>query len=154
MQREGHRLTWLAVLSVSSVVGAFQVQGETTTAPRSRDCLFATQPSRWAVLDQKNLVVWGPGRQAYEVSLFFPLPELPFSESLAFIDGDHNGMICGDSFDKIAIPNQPTANIPSSIESMRRVDDAQLLALAEKYQVKLLSDKQIAELKERNKKAH
>ncbi|MGC3982907.1 MAG: DUF6491 family protein [Steroidobacteraceae bacterium] len=120
-----------------------------------RECLFSSQPQSWRVLDQQQLVLWGPSsKDAYLVKLFAPVQDLRFTESLAFIDRDHNGMICGDGSDQIAIPNSKVSSFPTIITSMRKVDDAELVTLGEQYKVKLISDKKAQALKDHDKQAH
>ncbi len=122
---------------------------------KGRECLFARQPSDWKVLDNQTLILWGPTQKdAYLVKLFAPVSEMRFAMTLAVIDDDHNGMICGDSTDKIAVPNTPVTSLPTNITSMRKVDDAELVALGEKYKVKLISDKRAQEVKSHDKQIH
>ncbi len=121
---------------------------------RGRDCLFASQPSSWRVLDKQTLILWGPSqRDAYLVKLFSPVPDMKFSVTLAVIDGDRNGMICGGSTDKITVPDA-ISSFPANIDSMRKVDDAELLALGEQYKMKLISDKRAEEVKKHDKHIH
>lgn len=125
---------------------------EKTDTKADRACLFASQPSSWQVLDRQHLVLWGPTqRDAYFVTLFSPISDLSFTETLAFIDGDHNGMICGGVGDKIGVPNNTVGSFPTGISSMRKVDDAELVKLGEQYKVKLLSDKKMKEVKAHDK---
>jgi hypothetical protein len=100
---------------------------------------------------------WSSGsveKDAYLVTLFSPVSDLHFTETLAFIDGDHNGMICGDGGDKISIPGSSISSFPTLIKSMRKVDDAELVALGEKYKMKLISDKRAQAVKSHDKQIH
>lgn len=140
----------LAVAAFLSVGSAYAAD-----TGKDRECLFSSQPQSWRVLDQQQLIIWGPSQKdAYLVKLFAPVQDLRFTETLAFIDDDHNGMICGDGGDKIAVPGSKVSSFPTIITSMRKVDDAELLALGEKYKMKLISDKKAAELKSHDKQAH
>lgn len=126
--------------------------GNAATAPTHKDraCLFANQPQRWRVLDQRQLILWGPSRtDAYLVELFSSSSDIGFAETLAFIDDDHDGRICAG--DKIAVPDSHMASLPAIISSMRKVDEAELMALGEKHKVKLISDKKAQELKSHDK---
>ncbi len=146
------RHSLLLVLAAGLLTGNTQAAD---TSTRSRDCLFTSQPQSWRVLDQQQLVIWGPSQKdAYLVKLFAPVQDLRFTESLAFIDDDHNGMICGDGGDKIAIPDSKVSSFPTIISSMRKVDEAELLALGEQYKVKLISVKKALELKSHDKQIH
>lgn len=139
-------LTLARVMGLSLI--AVAAQAEATTAAKSdRECIFAVQSKHWQVLDKEQIVLFAPSQKdAYLVTLFSPLNDLPFTISLAFIDSDRNGMICGNSNDKVAVPDSYTGSWPTSIKSMTRLDEADLLALGEKYKVKLLSAKRLKEL--------
>lgn len=138
----------LFVLLSSALCQACSASAPTGT---DRTCLFANQPQSWQVLDQKQLILWGPTRKdAYLVELFAPSPDIGFAETLAFIDDDHDGRICEG--DKIAVPDSHMASPPAIISSMRKVDEAELLALGEQYKVKLVSDKKAQELKSHDKR--
>jgi hypothetical protein len=147
-------LAWTALCAASMLAANVQAADADKDKHRN-DCLFTSQPQRWTVLDQQQLVVWGPSsKDAYLMKLFAPISDLRFTETLAFIDDDHNGMICSGGGDKLAVPNSRASSIPTPISSVRRVDDAELMALGEQYKVKLLSDKKIQELKQHDKQAH
>jgi hypothetical protein len=118
--------------------------------PRGHDCLFASQPDNWHVLDRQHLVLWGSSqKEAYLLTLFAPLQDLNFAETLAFIDTDHDGMICDG--DKIAVAHSGMNRFPATISSMRKVSQAELVTLGEQYKVKLLSDKKIQQIKDHDK---
>lgn len=146
----------LSVLAVTPLIATGNAHAEAADKqPSDRICLFSSQPQNWQVLDPQHLVLWGPTQKdAYLVTLFAPLQELKFSEKLAFIDDDHNGMICGNGGDKIGIVDTPVPAFPSTITSMRKVDDAELVALGEQYKVKLLSAKRTAAVKDHDKQVH
>lgn len=141
--------------AASTASGAESANKAANKAKEGRDCMFSSQLSSWTVLDDQQLVVWGSGQHdAYLIKLFAPEHELRFAETLAVIDHDHNGLICGDGGDRLTVPGSITMSLPAIISSMRRVDDAELLALSEKYKVKLLSKKKIEALKEHDKQIH
>jgi len=141
----------IALGLASTALGADKAAGK---PKEGRDCMFSSQLSSWTVLDDQQLVIWGAGHDAYLVKLFAPERELRFAETLAVIDHDHNGLICGDGGDRLTVPGSVTMPIPAIISSMRRVDDAELLALSEQYKVQLLSKKKIEALKEHDKQIH
>ncbi|MGE0115589.1 MAG: DUF6491 family protein [Steroidobacteraceae bacterium] len=155
------KTTTLLALAIASFIGnahaAETADGKTdkNDDKATRACMFASQPNTWTVLDDRQLVLWGPTQKdAYLVKLFSPLNDLRFSETVAFIDGDHNGMICGNGGDKIAVGSSTIPSLPSTITYMRKIDDAELLALSEKYKVKLLSDKKAQAVKQHDKQIH
>ncbi|MGE0187775.1 MAG: DUF6491 family protein [Steroidobacteraceae bacterium] len=137
----------LVIITSLFAVGA---QAEEVTPEKStRECMFATQSHNWQVLDRQRLVLWGPSQNdAYLVTLFAPVNDLPFAETLVFVDSDHNGSICGGGFDKIGVAQSMSGTWPMHIQSMEKLDDAALLVLGEKYNVKLLSSKRIKALQE------
>lgn len=136
-----------AVAALGMSVSAHSAQADDKAAKPERECMFTVQPRSWRVLDQQQLVLWGPSQQdAYLVTLFTPVSDLRFTESLAFIDDDHNGMICGDGGDKIAVPNSRTGTWPTIIKSMTKLDEAALIELGQKHNMKLLSAKRQKEL--------
>lgn len=144
--------TVIAGLIVMASAASSVHAAEAADSKAGRACLFASQPSSWQVLDRQHLVLWGPTqRDAYLVTLFAPVTDLAFAETLAFIDGDHNGMICGGVGDEIKVPSTTIPSFPTAITSMRKVDDAELVKLGEQYKVKLLSDKKIKEVKAHDK---
>lgn len=107
-----------------------------------KECLFSTTVRDWRPLDSEHMVIWGPSRKdAYLVTLMGRVVDLPFSENVAFIDGDHDGMICGNGGDKVAVPG-PTQGLPTFIKSMQHLDEAGLQAVGEQYKVKLTRKKQ------------
>lgn len=148
------RAAVLLTVAGSLTAGGSWAGDAETTKEKGRDCLFASQPSSWKVLDKQTLILWGPSqRDAYLVKLFSPVSDMRFSETLAVIDGDKNGMICGGSTDKITVPNA-VASFPANIDSMRKVDDAELVALGEQYNTKLISDKRAQAVKDHDKQIH
>jgi hypothetical protein len=139
----------MSALLVATSMFALTAQAEQTvqSSKATNECMFATQPRSWRVLDQKQLVLWGPSQNdAYLVTLFSFVTDLPFAETLAFIDSDNNGRICGDGFDKVGVAHSRSGSWPMNIQSMVKLTDADLLALGEKHKVKLLSAKRMKAL--------
>lgn len=125
----------LCVLSATSC--AFAADDAAKPKANANECLFSTTVRDWRALDTRHLVIWGPGtRDAYLVETMSPVNDMRFTENMAFIDGDHNGMICGRGGDQIAVPNSKSS-IPTFISSMKRLDDAGLQAVGEQYKVQL-----------------
>lgn len=141
----------ICVLTALSGLVASGAQAADSKADK-RDCVFARAPQSWRVLDQKHLVVWAPTQKdAYLIELMAPLQDIQFSETLAFIDGDHNGMICGDGGDQIAVPNSKVSSWPATIISMHHLNDDELKALGEQYHLQLGPKPQV---KTHDKQAH
>jgi hypothetical protein len=100
------------------------------------DCIFFASLNNWAVLDRTHLIVRPSSKEAYLVDTAFPIEDLPWAPEILFVDGDHNGELCGYGMDEIVVPNS-NVNNRATIASIRRVDDAELAKLSEQYHVKL-----------------
>lgn len=67
------------------------------------DCISRSLVSGFQALDERHLLLYGSGqRRAYLVEISPSCFDLKFRNSLAAIDGDNNGQICGFSRDTIA----------------------------------------------------
>lgn len=107
-------------------------------AKKSKDneCLFSTTVRDWRALDTRHLVIWGPGsKDAYLVETMSPVQDMRFTENMAFIDGDHNGMICGRG-DQVAVPGSKIS-IPTFINSVKKLSDEDIKAVEAQYKVQL-----------------
>jgi len=110
-----------------------------TAAPKSsgNDCIRINSVGNYRVLDRNALVIWAPGRRdAYLVELSMPLFALQSSYTLAMIDRDLDGRLCGYGFDRIGVRDfgHPES---STINRMTRLDDAHLVQIEQQYNVKL-----------------
>lgn len=131
----------LAVLaaSLATITGTAHASSEPTAKDKGNACVFISTIGQYRVLDDHNLVIWGPGRRdAYWVQLTMPLFGLNSSFQIATIDHDHDGRLCGFGMDRIGVRdfNRPES---STISSMTRLDDAGFTSLEQKYKVKLRS---------------
>jgi Family of unknown function (DUF6491) len=116
-----------------------------TTKRGNNECVFTRSINDFRPLDRNKMVIWGPGRKAYLVELSMPVPELKYAYRLAFVDRDHNGMLCGYGMDRIVVADFGTTfRTPSTILGMTRLDDAGLAQLEEKYDVRLTRKKKDA----------
>lgn len=98
-------------------------------------CTWFSTIDDWRALDDRNLVVWASRKEFYHVQLGMPLSDLRYSDSIAFVDHNNDGRICGFGMDEIVIPHSFVFG-HSNIIAMTRLDDAGLAALGEKYHVK------------------
>lgn len=137
------RTGWLAGVAAGALLPALfvsQAAFAQEDAAQKRDdnsCIFSSTVNNWRALDSRNLVVWAPNRKdAYHVTLSFPLHDLRTQESVAFVDRNGDGRLCGFGMDQIVTPNGNFTE-RSTIQGMERLDDAGLAALAEQYKVKL-----------------
>src|SRR5262245_53079553 len=89
-------------ISIASVGSA---QASTTTATSracKNECVFARTIHDFKVLDRDKMIIWAPTRnQAYLVELSMPMPELKFANTIAVVDRNHDGMLCGYGMDRI-----------------------------------------------------
>jgi hypothetical protein len=101
------------------------------------DCVFFRTVNDWRALDETNLVVWGPGKNnVYLVKVSMPLHGLRFENTLAFVDGNHDGRLCPYGGDSIVV-TETGFNQRSSIHSMSRLDAETIAKLEEKYKTSL-----------------
>ena len=74
-----------------------------------------------------------------------PLPELKFANRLAFVDRNHDGMLCGYGMDRIIVADSGFGfRTPSTILGMQRLDAAGLAQLEQQYDVRLTRKKKDA----------
>jgi hypothetical protein len=101
------------------------------------DCVFFRTVNDWRALDDTNLVVWGPGKNSiYLVKVSMPLVGLKFENTLAFVDGNHDGRLCPYGGDSIVV-NETGFKQRSSIHFMSQLDAETIAKLEEKYKVSL-----------------
>ncbi len=137
------RTGWLAGVAAGALLpAAFLSQTalameEAAQKGDENSCIFARTVHDWRVLDSRNLVIWAPNRKdAYHVTLGFPLHDLKTQENVAFLDRNGDGRLCGFGMDQIVTPNGNFTE-RSTIQGMERLDDAGLAVLGEQYRVKL-----------------
>lgn len=133
----------LSVMAIgAALISGVSTGAETSTPAQKADdnaCIFSGTIQDWRALDSRNLVIWAPGRKdAYHVTLSFPLNDLKSVESIAVIDHNGDSRLCGFGMDEIiakggAFPER------STVSGMTHLDEAGLVALGEQYKVKLVS---------------
>ena len=136
-------LVLAAVLTVAGISVAASADAATTRAGKN-ECVFTSAIRDFRPLDRSKMVIYGPGRKAYLVELSFPVPELKFANRLAFVDRDHNGMLCGYGMDRIVVADSIAFRTPTTILGMQRLDDAGLAQLEQQYDVRLTRKKKDA----------
>lgn len=104
-------------------------------------CVFISNISNWRVLDSRNVVIFAPNaKRSYLMQLASPISDLKFAFQVAFIDRDHNGMVCGRSVDRL-VASDSVVRQPTIIRGVTRLNDAGLEALEAQYGVKLTRGK-------------
>src|SRR6185503_20070219 len=58
-------------------------------------CAFLFTLYDWQRLDNSNLIVWASRKEAYHVRLFSPLVQLNSAFSIALVDRNRDGLLCG-----------------------------------------------------------
>ena len=108
---------------------------------RGNDCVFFSTVYDWEALDDQNLVIWAPSkRDAYQVYLSFPSPDIRGANTLGFVDGNHDGRLCGFGMDAIVAGDGALAR-KYSIAAMKKLDDGAIAALEKKYNRKISKTK-------------
>jgi hypothetical protein len=134
-----------AALAAAGITIGASANASTSTHAGKNDCVFATTINDFKPLDHNKMVIYGPGRRAYLVELSLPLPELKFANRLAFVDRNHDGLLCGYGMDRIIVANSGLGlRTPSTILGMQRLDDAGLAQLEQQYDVRLTRKKKDA----------
>src|SRR5262245_34297069 len=132
------RMLLITALAVSIGAGATAHASVATDKSRAgkNDCVFARTINDFKVLDRNKMVIWAPTRsKAYLVELSMPLPELKFANSIAVVDRNHDGMVCGYGMDRIIVADSSAAGFrtPSTIMGMKRLDDAATARIGQEY---------------------
>ena len=136
-----------AALAAAGIAIAASANASTSTSMSTghagkNDCVFTSAIHDFRPLDHNKMVIYGPGRKAYLVELSMPLPELKFANRLAFVDRNHDGMLCGYGMDRIVVADSGIGfRTPSTILGMQRLDDAGLAQLEQQYDVRLTRKK-------------
>ncbi len=81
-------------------------QGDETIDRRIAECFRIDGVNNWRVIDERQLIVYGPGRNdAWHLTLFANCEGLDFTEVLAF-RARGSTLICGDPGDEILFRDQ------------------------------------------------
>jgi len=133
------RFPIIAGLLASSMALAANAAGSVSSAitpkPDDNACTWFRTIDDWRRLDDRNLIVWGPNKVPYHVELSMPLFDLGTTESIAFIDGNNDGQLCGFGMDRVVVPDAPIFE-SSTIMGMTRLTDANVAQLDAQYHVK------------------
>ena len=138
-----------AAIALSMAAGASApafASTDTSSRAGGNDCVFARTINNFKVLDRDKMIIWAPTRsKAYLVELSMPMPELKFANTIAFVDRNHDGMLCGYGMDRIIVADSGFGfRTPSTILGMQRLDAAGLAQLEQQYDVRLTRKKKDA----------
>jgi len=135
-----------AAVAMSMAAGASApafASTDTSSRAGGNECVFARTINDFKVLDRNKMIIWAPTRsKAYLVDLSMPMPELKFANTIAVVDRNHDGMLCGYGMDRIvAVDSSPGLRTPATIMGMKRLSDADLAQLEQQYNVRLTRKK-------------
>ena len=140
-------LVFAAVAMAMAAGASAQASASTETSHAGKnECVFARTIHDFKVLDRNKMIIWAPTRsKAYLVELSMPMPELKFANTIAFVDRNHDGMLCGYGMDRIvAADSSPGFRTPATVMGMKRLNDTDLAQLEQQYDVRL-TRKKVAE---------
>jgi hypothetical protein len=137
-----------AAVAICMAAGA-SAQASTSTQKShagNNECVFARTINDFKVLDRDKMIIWAPTRsKAYLVELSMPMPELKFANTIAFVDRNHDGMLCGYGMDRIVVADSsPGFRTPATVMGMKRLNADDLAQLEQQYDVRL-TRKKVAE---------
>jgi hypothetical protein len=139
------RTSVFAAVAIAMAAGAgAQASTATDTSHAGKnECVFARTINDFKVLDRNKMIIWAPTRsKAYLVELSMPMPELKFANTIAVVDRNHDGMLCGYGLDRIVVADSsPGFRTPSTVMGMKRLNDADLAQLEQEYDVRLTRKK-------------
>lgn len=101
--------------------GAPQASADRDIDSRGTDCILIRTIRDYSPLDDRNLLIWGPGKRAYYVTLFRPAFELRSSFELSFSSRDDQ--LCPYGGDKIVLGSFDSDSV--GIQSISRLSDEQ-----------------------------
>lgn len=86
-----------------SQIGSEQKSAAEIRMERTSDCVFQSSVSGFDTLDERHVVLFGPGeRHAYLAEIAPGCFNVRSQVTLAAVDGDGNGQICGYGRDAVA----------------------------------------------------
>lgn len=136
-------LVFAAVAMAAGASAPAAASTDTSSRAGKNDCVFARTIHDFKVLDRDKMIIWAPTRsKAYLVELSMPMPELKFANTIAVVDRNHDGMLCGYGMDRIIVADSsPGFRTPATVMGMKRLTDADLAQLEQQYDVRLTRKK-------------
>jgi hypothetical protein len=128
-----------ALVSSTALAASVAKSNPPVNANKKNDnaCAFLFTLYDWQRLDNSNLIVWASRKEAYHVRLFSPLFQLNSAFSIALVDRNRDGLLCGFGTDRVVIPDRVFSE-RSTIAGMTRLDQAEMQRLGEQYHVNLV----------------
>jgi hypothetical protein len=96
------------------------------------DCFLRRSAGDFRVLDERNLIVFAPGRaDAYHVQVSMPLHGMPFANTLAF--ESRSSRLCGYAGDALLLPGGAGGPDRASVIGVYRLDGPALEGLLARF---------------------
>lgn len=91
-----------------------------------RECLSQSRISSFEAIDPSRMLIFGPGgKEAFLAELGAGCSGMDRRSTIAFVDGDRNGLICGTGLDSVSFKDGPRV-ASCRIRSMRRLSPEEL----------------------------
>lgn len=124
----------ITVATLCFTISCASTDGTNATAERDidyhgSDCILIRTIRDYSLLDDRNLLIWGPGKRGYYVTLFRPSFELRSSFQLGFDSRDDQ--LCPYGGDGIVVGSLHRETI--GIQSISRVSEEQAEQLLIRY---------------------
>ena len=126
-----------ACLAAAGCAGTASTGGETAlerSGGEPADCILSRSVRDYTGLDERNLILYGPGSRAYHVVLATPSFNLDGEWSIGVLDGGGaggDGRICPFGGDRIIVDGPLVEQL--SIRSIESIDDAGVEALKVRF---------------------
>lgn len=127
-----------AAACVSSPGGGEVAVSETRGAS---SCIFNSGIRDFTTLDERNLILYGPGRRGYHVTLSTPSQNLEYEFMIRLYDRDDDNRICPYGMDLVLIDGPFMEQIP--IREIVELDDEGVEALLVEYGLEEAADEAV-----------
>lgn len=125
----------LAVLVLAACAGSGEPRPRPTVKAGefgTPDCFLRRAASDFQVLDDRNVIVFAPGRaDAYHVQVSLPLTDLRFADTLAF--ESRSSRICGYAGDELVVASTGSSLRRASVTGVYRLEPAALDGLLARF---------------------
>jgi hypothetical protein len=121
----------IAILALSGLTGACAGGPDRISSALPADCIVNRGVRDYDVLDDQNLIIYGPGSSAFHVEMTTPSNNLRSEIAVGILDND--GRICPYGGDAILVDGPIPERIP--IRSIEALDEADVEALMVRYGV-------------------
>lgn len=131
-RRSARRCVGVAVPTLASLVAT--ACGTLGQLPST--CLRKPASYDWQLLDDTRVLVWTlPDAVPYDLTLGSSLPELRNARDLELIDGNRDGLVCGDGWDSAGAVQTEEGYVSDSVPVLyvSRANDASVAELKTKY---------------------